>query len=392
MKNYIISFICGVILTHLWIASARADFPGKINYQGKLTDPSGQLIEGKANISFSFFTDLSEGGNVWSEMHSDVRIRHGRFSVMLGSINDLKDILQANDSLWLETSLNGETLSPRQEMVSAGYAIATRGINVDSAGNIGIGIKSPSVKLEVSGEIKSVIGEMSYHLLPEGAIALWFGALAEIPSGWQLCDGNQGTPDLQNRFVYGADPGDDPGAIGGEIAHTHNFSDTISPVTSSVVGHSHTYSQFPSHSHPINPPSTLTSSDGSHSHTANPASATTSTDGNHRHSMTQQANGTVTSKVAANHQYDVNDLATNAGGSHYHTLDLGPFNSGSAGDHKHSFDIVSFNSDAFGSSSCSTASGGEHSHTLEVNTASGTTGEGDTLPPYFKLAYIMRMP
>ena len=42
--------------------------------------------------------------------------------------------------------------------------------------------------------------------VPVGTIALWHGDPAWIPSGWQLCDGRAGTPDVTNRFVLGARP------------------------------------------------------------------------------------------------------------------------------------------------------------------------------------------
>ena len=39
---------------------------------------------------------------------------------------------------------------------------------------------------------------------PSGGIIMWSGSTASIPSGWHLCDGTSGTPDLQDRFVVGA--------------------------------------------------------------------------------------------------------------------------------------------------------------------------------------------
>ena len=59
--------------------------------------------------------------------------------------------------------------------------------------------------------------------IPSGAIVLWSGATSAIPSGWVLCDGNNSTPDLRDRFVVGASdstgdtsyPGVSPGATGG---------------------------------------------------------------------------------------------------------------------------------------------------------------------------------
>lgn len=35
-------------------------------------------------------------------------------------------------------------------------------------------------------------------------IVLWSGAIADIPAGWALCDGNNTTPDLRDRFIVGA--------------------------------------------------------------------------------------------------------------------------------------------------------------------------------------------
>ena len=33
---------------------------------------------------------------------------------------------------------------------------------------------------------------------------MWSGTIAAIPSGWALCNGSNGTPDLRNTFVIGA--------------------------------------------------------------------------------------------------------------------------------------------------------------------------------------------
>lgn len=40
--------------------------------------------------------------------------------------------------------------------------------------------------------------------IPTGVIAMWSGSIASIPSGWALCDGQSGRPNLQGLFVVGA--------------------------------------------------------------------------------------------------------------------------------------------------------------------------------------------
>lgn len=43
------------------------------------------------------------------------------------------------------------------------------------------------------------------YLVPVGGIIMWSGSIASIPTGWVLCNGSNGTPDLRNRFIVGAD-------------------------------------------------------------------------------------------------------------------------------------------------------------------------------------------
>ena len=57
--------------------------------------------------------------------------------------------------------------------------------------------------------------------VPTGAIIMWHGALADIPTGWVLCDGNNGTPNLVAKFVRGvATSSTNPGTSGGSDTHT----------------------------------------------------------------------------------------------------------------------------------------------------------------------------
>jgi hypothetical protein len=61
--------------------------------------------------------------------------------------------------------------------------------------------------------------------LPRGVIVMWSGSLEEIPTGWALCDGSNGTPDLRDRFVMGVGARKYMGTIGGSHAHEHRNQD-----------------------------------------------------------------------------------------------------------------------------------------------------------------------
>jgi hypothetical protein len=55
-----------------------------------------------------------------------------------------------------------------------------------------------------------------------GIIAIWSGALVDIPDGWVLCNGSNGTPDLRSNFIQGAAVGANPGTVSGANTHSHN--------------------------------------------------------------------------------------------------------------------------------------------------------------------------
>lgn len=60
-------------------------------------------------------------------------------------------------------------------------------------------------------------------VIPSGCIVIWSGSIASIPSGWYLCNGSNGTPDLRNKFIVGAGSTYAVGASGGNTTHTHTF-------------------------------------------------------------------------------------------------------------------------------------------------------------------------
>lgn len=88
---------------------------------------------------------------------------------------------------------------------------------------------------------------MSYkpQIIPKRVILLWSGSIATIPAGWALCNGSNGTPDLRNKFVIGADA--DSGGIakttidgvaktvGGATVHSHVLSATMGCLTGEDV-------------------------------------------------------------------------------------------------------------------------------------------------------------
>lgn len=138
-----------------------------------------------------------------------------------------------------------------------------------------------------------------------GMIILWSGTTATIPTGWALCNGTNGTPNLTDKFVVGA--GSNYG-----VAQTGGSKDAI------VVSHNHTGS---------------TGGGGSHSHTYTSASGS---------GTASQGSGVGSTSVLK---------STSTG---------------------------------------TTSSIGNHTHSVSISTK-GSSGTDKNLPPYYALAYIMRL-
>ncbi|MEO0102635.1 MAG: hypothetical protein ABIK81_02905 [candidate division WOR-3 bacterium] len=111
-------------------AAVRADFlqpniPKMMNYQGKLTDNSGNPLNGHFDMTFTIY-DAATGGNLyWQETQSGVLVAQGIFNVLLGRLNPINSLPEGPDC-FLEINIGGTTLSPRQRIVSNGYSYYTQ--------------------------------------------------------------------------------------------------------------------------------------------------------------------------------------------------------------------------------------------------------------------------
>ena len=113
-----------------------------------------------------------------------------------------------------------------------------------------------------------------------GAIVLWYGSASAVPSGYSLCNGSGGTPDLRGRFVRGAATSGELLTTAGSATHLHSGANS-----GAVSDHSHSYSISVSANGDYNSgggaePSTSYANQG-HGHTVN--NGTTSNAGGHSH-------------------------------------------------------------------------------------------------------------
>lgn len=170
--------------------------------------------------------------------------------------------------------------------------------------------------------------------VPTGFIGLWSGVAALIPAGWLLCDGQNNTPDLRDRFIVGAGGSYAVGAKGGAInatttsagTHTHTTAaGGAHTPTGAVQPHQLTIEELPSHQHDsswgesgIEAPYGVSGSDKGHVGSAD----------------TDNDNYEYRTSLVGGDKAHTHDLKLDPVGTHTHTVDA-------SGDHNHAVDTRS---------------------------------------------------
>jgi hypothetical protein len=126
--------IAGITLLFLfstWSCVAGSQIPQTLNYQGLLTNPSGQPLDVPAGIpmKFALFDMPTSGSPLYSESQV-VPVDKGVFNVVIGSVTPL--MLKFDVPYFLEVTVNGETLTPRQPLASSAYSLRSGCIPGDS--------------------------------------------------------------------------------------------------------------------------------------------------------------------------------------------------------------------------------------------------------------------
>ena len=189
-----------------------------LNVTGDLT-VGGQLKDGDGNFGTAGQVLRSDGTDTeWVNTGSLAAGAAAEVGVSAASANanhfiTMVDTASGNENIRVDTDLT--------------YNPVTNTLNVPNISGNGSGLSG----------IESFV---------TGMIILWYGNTGNIPTGFVLCDGNNNTPDLRDRFVVGAGSAYSPNNTGGSSSVTlsesqlpsHNHSATS---TVNDPGHHHEY-------------------------------------------------------------------------------------------------------------------------------------------------------
>ena len=185
---------CIISLTLVLASAGRAQTPlgTAFTYQGQLK-ASGIPAVSNADFEFALFDAVTDGSQIGSKLSQDnVGIVNGLFTISLDFGADAFN----GEARWLEVAVRSPagsgaftTLTPRQPLTVAPYALQTRGLFVDAAGQVGIGTNSPGAEVDIQAAINS-------------NVLVGRGFLGRLTHNLSIDDGGNGS--MEVRDVAGA--------------------------------------------------------------------------------------------------------------------------------------------------------------------------------------------
>lgn len=176
---------------------------------------------------------------------------------------------------------------------------------------------------QINTALDTIVTEVNnINTFPSGGIVMWSGAVASIPTGWNLCDGTNGTPNLIDRFIVGS---------GTDSGDTHDIGDTGGDNDKTLAA-----ANIPAHSHTF---SGTTNSAGDHNHGNGEACDVTS------EAMYGTKSGPTVNRVDQSQSESKNQQAiTETAGAHTHTVSgtTSSYGSGQAFDNRPAYYALAF--------------------------------------------------
>lgn len=142
----------------------------------------------------------------------------------------------------LQQSLETE-ITARQNAVTAEKTARENADANEKAARENADANEKTARLNADATLQNQINALKTNtslVFVKGMIIMWSGAANQIPSGWALCNGQNGTPPLQDRFIVGAGGSYPVGKSLGSTTHYHSGSFVLN--ASDLPKHRHRFS------------------------------------------------------------------------------------------------------------------------------------------------------
>ena len=176
-------------------AMASSQVPSLINYQGRLTDAVGTPLSSNVAASIAIYTNDIGGVALYSEEIGTIAVNNGTFSFQFGSQSTAIKSVLLHPFSWLEVSINGVPLMPRQRLIAVPYAV--RSADTDHVGSqttfeAGV-IPGPALADHAVTDEKIAVSGISASKVTTGTIETNILPLAELDSRFVQVEGDQMT-------------------------------------------------------------------------------------------------------------------------------------------------------------------------------------------------------
>lgn len=198
------------------------------------------------DLTFRVYGSTDGEDLLWQTAYTGLAVEDGYFRVLLGDGENgqgqplnVTDLFATHDETWLvvcvgdDCALPDGDLKPRQQVGSVPFCIRCGDSDRVEGQTLG-DLDERFVNEGQAGAIGPAEIAVGFGLVPKGAILMWTGEIDDIPSGWALCDGTGGTPDLRDRFIVGAGSSYSVAEKGGETTHTMTVAEMPSHIHSFV--------------------------------------------------------------------------------------------------------------------------------------------------------------
>jgi hypothetical protein len=151
LSHFLTVSLAVIVVVGLCIAAAEV--PKTINYQGRLTDDTGEPLNDTVDVRFLFYDDSVGGPWLHIDTHLDVPIHEGAFNVVMGENNAIPDWLFDDDERWFQLVVGEDSIKPRTRFTSVPYAYHAK--YADTSGYSLTGTPIAYGAIDYSGAIQS---------------------------------------------------------------------------------------------------------------------------------------------------------------------------------------------------------------------------------------------
>ena len=152
---------------------SHASVPSLINYQGKLTSSEGACINDTVEMTFSIYPDTLGSHADWSETQTQVVIKDGVFSVLLGSVDSLPAWLFDGSLKFLGVQVGSDPeMTPLRPIVSSGYAFRSQQADTAEYARAGPGVADDDWTIS-GNDIHHLSGSVGIGQMPQDSCKLF---------------------------------------------------------------------------------------------------------------------------------------------------------------------------------------------------------------------------